>query len=855
MFGHDPYKVFASARRLFVRGQIVLALASAPVPSWAASTLPADPSVVDTLIHETLHHSMLLAATLGLILVLSLLGFMYVRLRASTRRTIEAKQQLKAAIENISDGFAIYDADDRLVMCNEQLRKMYPTIADRLVPGVKCADMARALYQSGALAPSFINSSEDQSVASLTCKTNDTEVQLRDGRWILHRDRRLPDGGKVGVRTDITEIKKRETRLQDSAARYRNMVERLPVPIYVHRDGVVLYANTATADILGFSSADDLIGKNVLDMIHPDHHKLAIRRQTQAQQNATPLGQVDMKYVRCDGATLYTESHISPALYDGKPALESILYDISARRRTERALMESEQRYRNLFELSPDAILVHDGGHILFANETAAQMLGAASDTSLFGTSIAQLFDAPTSANLLSVNGSAPNAAPRVLTCQLKRLNDEIFDAEIVVAHTHYHGQRVHQAVIRDITDRKRMDASIVQNAKLASLGRMAAGLAHELSQPLNIMRFAAEGGMLKMSKNTINDDQHARNYQLIQDQAERMASVMDNMRIFSRNDPGPMQAFDLTLAVHNISHLVRNPFRVDDVHIEWLGPASGIKTHGNAIQLEQVLLNLLNNARDSILDHRRQSNDDEPGRITIDCQASPKWDEAVVTVSDNGGGISPQDLERIFDPFYTTKDVGQGTGLGLALSHEIITAMAGTITAHNTDDGACFTIHLPLIEVTQPSLQPTADGTASAMNTPFDDITAQHDAIVMPASVRHILVVEDEVEAAAALANFLRDEGFKVSVAHNGREGLNTYRALRPDVVITDIRMPGMDGASLIQALRSERADLPIIAVTGHMGETEHLEVGPGLAPVKIMKKPVSLMAIYREIGDICAP
>jgi CheY-like chemotaxis protein len=291
----------------------------------------------------------------------------------------------------------------------------------------------------------------------------------------------------------------------------------------------------------------------------------------------------------------------------------------------------------------------------------------------------------------------------------------------------------------------------------------------------------------------------------------------------------------------------------VDDVHIELLGPVSGIKTHGNAIQLEQVLLNLLNNARDSILDHRLKSDDDEPGRITIECQVSPKWDEAIITVSDNGGGISPQDLERIFDPFYTTKDVGHGTGLGLALSHEIITAMAGTITAHNTDDGACFTIHLPLIEATQPGMQTVADGKTTPARAPFDDLAAQHDAVIMPASVRHILVVEDELEAARALANFLRDEGFRVSVAHNGRDGLKTYRALRPDIVITDIRMPGMDGASLIQALRSEQADLPIIAVTGHMGDTEQLDAGPGQTPVKIMKKPVSLMAIYREIGEIC--
>ncbi|HEY9164504.1 MAG TPA: PAS domain S-box protein, partial [Magnetovibrio sp.] len=367
---------------------IAKACTGALLASWTSPALALDAVNVAVNSDESLDHGILLATALGLLLALVLLGMLYVRLRRSNRRAIEAEQQLKLAIDNISDGFAIYNAEDRLVMCNEQLRLMYPAIADRLTPGVKCGDMARALSESGALAPNLEGLTVEQNVAKLTCGSGDTEVQLRDGRWILHRDRKLPDGGKVGVRTDITYIKKRESQLQDSAVRYRDMVERSPVPIFVHRDGVVLYANTATADILGYSAASDIIGKNILTLIHPDHHKLALRRQEQANKSVTPLGQVDMKFLRPDGTTIYTEVRVSPSLYDGRPALESILYDISARRRTERALMESEQRYRNLFELSPDAILVHDGNHVLFANDTAARMLGAENDTSLFGAAI-----------------------------------------------------------------------------------------------------------------------------------------------------------------------------------------------------------------------------------------------------------------------------------------------------------------------------------------------------------------------------------------------------------------------------------------------------------------------------------
>jgi len=183
---------------------------------------------------------------------------------------------------------------------------------------------------------------------------------------------------------------------------------------------------------------------------------------------------------------------------------------------------------------------------------------------------------------------------------------------------------------------------------------------------------------------------------------------------------------------------------------------------------------------------------------------------------------------------------------------------MSGTMTARNNSNGACFTVHLPLIEATQPTAQPTAEHIADDGNALLQPELAQMVATrtVAPTKkdLRHILVVEDEVEAARALADFLKDEGFQVTVAHNGREGLETYRAMRPDIVITDIRMPGMDGAELIRALRTERADLPIIAVTGHLPDTEEIDSGSGLTPVKIMKKPVSLMALYREIGEISA-
>lgn len=777
--------------------------------------------------------------------------FVTIRVQTSERRATQAEDYLKAAIENVAEGFVIYDEDERLVMCNERYRQMYSDIQDSLIPGTTFSDLAQAMIDAGMTPPSVDTPSDWQKNRIQQFRSDQGEfiTQYADGRWVLLRDRRLPDGGSVGIRTDITDIKNSEQALRDSERHHRDLVERAPVAIYVHRNQIILYANAMTAQMLGYESPNLLLGKNIFDLIHPDHHRLAETRMHSLQSGRSELPQVDMKFKRADGSAIYTEAQVAKIEFDGQPALESILRDITARRRTERALMESELRYRTLFELAPDAMLVHDGQHILFANAAAANMLGAPDERKLVGLEIRTIlpgdaddaiFDGLTSWDEL-------NGAPvSVSEARFKRLDQVVFDAEVVTAPTNYHGSAVYHAVIRDVTQRKQMDATMAQNAKLASLGSMAAGLAHELSQPLNIMRFAAEGGLLKMKRNKADDSLHEKNYSLIQDQAERMGTIMDSMRIFSRKDPGPITAFDITASARDIAHLLSNPFRIDGVSIDVKAPISGINVMGSPVQLEQVLLNLLKNARDSIVEHQEKTETSEPGQIEIHCNTRLGQGDAVITVSDNGGGIAPSDLRKIFDPFFTTKDVGKGTGLGLALSHEIIASMAGTLSAETTSQGARFTIALPLSETAvlsePPSLTDIQNLEAATMSAPM---TASKE--------RHILVVEDEVEAARAMADYLTEEGFLVTTANDGYTGLEAYREFTPDIVVTDIRMPGLSGPELIQELRHLNADLPIIAVTGHLGETENISTLAGSQPVDVLKKPVSLMELSRKIGDIC--
>ncbi|MBL4614380.1 MAG: PAS domain S-box protein [Magnetovibrio sp.] len=789
------------------------------------------------------------AAALAMGAFLTLLLVTY-RLQKSEARATEAEQHLKAAIDNVSEGFVIFDKNERLVMFNERYRDMYPAIADKLVPGITFTDMTQALIDS-KMAPECDESAkkwQQNRITQFRSEQGEFIAQYADGRWVLLRDRKLPNGGSVGIRTDITDIKTREFELLASERRQHDLVERAPVAIYVHHNQSIIYANTMTAHMLGYDSPDQLLGKSIYDLIHPDHHRLALNRYKKVTTSSAALPQIDMKFCRADGSVIYTEAQVSNIVFDGDPAQETILRDITSRRRTERALMESEMRYRTLFELAPDAMLVHDGQKILFANAAAAKLLGAPDERKLINLKLSTLVPAHADQNVLKAfttwqdTGTEPVSLSEA---RFVRLDNSFFDAEIVTAPTNYHGSAVYHAVIRDVTQRKLMDATMAQNAKLASLGSMAAGLAHELSQPLNIMRFTAEGGLLKIKRGTANMVQHKKNYGLIQDQAERMGAIMDSMRIFSRKDPGPMTAFDMALSIRNIVNMMRNPFRIDGVNIEVQAPVSGVKVLGGPIQLEQVLLNLLKNARDAIVEHLMSNPDGPTGQITIKCHPRLERGDAIITVSDNGSGIAPEDLRQIFDPFFTTKEVGKGTGLGLALSHEIIVSMSGTLSAQTTTEGACFTIALPLSD----------KSCANDAHDVSQQSRPQPNIIPNPTNVTNdlrVLAVEDEDEAARAMADYLTEEGFLVTTASDGHAGLEAYHEFHPDIVITDIRMPGISGAELIQALRKFDAELPIIAVTGHMGETESIEPFSTSAPIQVMKKPVSLAELSRKIGAI---
>lgn len=265
----------------------------------------------------------------------------------------------------------------------------------------------------------------------------------------------------------------------------------------------------------------------------------------------------------------------------------------------------------------------------------------------------------------------------------------------------------------RDITERKQLQEELVQASKLATLGTLAAGMAHEMSQPLNVIRIWAENALGRLREGALDPERLEKVLLLVSEQTERMGRIIDHMRTFSRRDDNGSEVFDPAACVGKAVDLVRHQYALENVAVELAVDADVAAVRGRPLQLEQVVVNLLSNARDAIVECRTRDGHGSPGRIDVAVRAAAEG--VAISVTDDGGGIPEHVLPRIFDPFFTTKEVGKGTGLGLSIGYGIIDAMRGRIEASNVQHpdggrGVRFTIALPATS-TAPINQEAAHG------------------------------------------------------------------------------------------------------------------------------------------------
>lgn len=348
--------------------------------------------------------------------------------------------------------------------------------------------------------------------------------------------------------------------------------------------------------------------------------------------------------------------------------------DVSA---AQSQLGASIRNYETLLSSLPLGVMgIDDNYRLRFCNDAMLAMIGDSAEASFrLRKHAEQLFERGqfVDEHTLTIEGRPPLS---LLLAMSSRKNDSGEEAGFWL-------------LVTDLTKQKEFDSQLLQTSKLAMLGEMSTGMAHELNQPLNIIKLAVSNMTNSINKGRANNESMMNRIQRIDSAVDRAATIIDHMRAFGRVAGEDFAAFSVSASIAAASDLVNEPMKANGITLTVdLEPQARVL--GNTIQFEQVLINMINNARDSILSIGTE------GRIVVGQILDAET--VTVTIEDTGGGIPVDALPHIFEPFYTTKPVGKGTGLGGSISYGIIQDMQGSIWAENIMGGARISIRLPLV-------------------------------------------------------------------------------------------------------------------------------------------------------------
>lgn len=583
--------------------------------------------------------------------------------KSEEQARLASESRLRDALESISEGFALWDADDRLVLCNRHYRDFYPAGAALLEP-----------VGGGPPAPRRPGLRGGADCGRVR------EERLPDGRWLLASERTTNEGGMVAVRTDITERKRIERLIRRSRATFQAMLDAVDETIaMVNADRILLAINRAGAEELD-SRPDRLVGRSLQELFDTEAGN-AVGELIDAVLATASMRHGELSWrERC----LELSVHPVPG-DDGSPvAVSLVARDISDRKRAEAAL----GKLARAVEQSPAVAIMTDAeGRIDHVNPKFAEMTGYAAEEVIGENARAFLF---------GIDGEATAARlwPAIRSGQAwtgqirnrRKDGSEYWAASTVSPVTAANGSVTHVLGLQeDITARiiaeeeaREHQRLLTRYMRIATMGEMAATLAHEVNQPIAAMVNYCQGALCQLASGTWDLKDLAEALNEACREAERAGSIIRNVAGFVRQTPDERTAADVNAIVQSVAELAGIEFKRRGVALE-LDLAAGLPVATvNVVEIEQVLLNLLRNAMDAA--------DTPEGRRRVRVRTALLGDALEISVDDTGPGFSQEAAERAFAPFYTSKP--GGIGMGLAVCRSIIDSYGGQIRATNAPGG-----------------------------------------------------------------------------------------------------------------------------------------------------------------------
>ena len=615
----------------------------------------------------------------------------------------------------------------------------------------------------------------------MTGARTECEICLRDRSVRLVSTTAAPDGFLTAL-IDLTERKKTERSLRRHEARLAAIMQTGPDAILaIDEDGVISDVSCAAASMFGFASTDQLAGRKIellmdsAEMAHETERFETMGRRR--DRSAFPL-----------------EVRAGDAHFAGQPFRVLFLRDLTTLRENERRLEEALTRFHLLAEQIEDAFYIIDArcGRALYLSPAFRKVFGRSSMKNM--EERLAFVHADDRAKVEEAYENFERGDPFDVEYRI-----EFPDNQIRVIHDRAFFVQEHgliTGVARDITDERRLEEQLVRAQKLEAVGTLAAGIAHDFNNLLMGL-----GGCAQVALRKLTSTDPARNsIEQIVEASKRGVTLTRQLLEFTRKRSSRPEPIELDLVVNDAKRLL-DSMLLDDVAVEVETDASA-RVLADPGELEQILINLAKNAQDAMPDggtltlktRLEELSGQRAQRLGL-CEGT----FAVLTVRDTGTGMDEATMSRIFEPFFSTKDIGEGTGLGLATTFGIVRRLSGHIDVDSRPDaGTTFTIRLPVTDhqrITTDDLlfEPTPEGT--------------------------ILVVEDERIVRIAARASLEELGYEVVTANGAAEAERIVEQIadRLEAVLIDVMMPGRSGNELAHALRERRAELRILFMSAH--------------------------------------
>ena len=645
------------------------------------------------------------------------------------------------------------------------------------------------------------------------------------------------------------------TQQRENEARFTELFETLQEGVYVTtQDGRLTDVNPAMALMLGCEGREDLLGRPLSELFQqPDEWE---SQQRQMAYSGILQGR-EVALRRRDGSTV-TCLQNSALIRDtgGRVSRQQGTFvDIGERRLMEHRLHQQQEFARRLIDCFPDLVVALDrDGRCTFVSPRAQELLGYAPGE-LVGHRLAEYLDPRDRAELMGrlegIRDEAGGEAGGAIDVLVERRNGETRLFRTTASPLASQSGETEGMIVsmRDITDSKRIEQQLIQSERLAAMGQMIAGVAHELNNPLTAVL-----GVTEMLRDSGKDDTERRQLELAYGQARRAAQIVQSLLSFARPPHPRKTRLHLSDIIERSLQFHERSLRANHITVDFVPKADLAAVLGDASQLTQVFLNLIVNAEQAIREVRDHG--------TLRIRLATLGDRVVATFQDDGAGIRRDILSKIFDPFFTTKRPGRGTGLGLSICLAILREHNGQIEPQSlADGGTVFTVSLPVAKGSELALA----------ESPILRKDPEHAGSLAGCS---LLVVDDEEGIREMVRDGLVARGVRVEVASSGEEALCLMESRSYDAVLCDLNLKSVAPAAisgqelyarvtrlaagitpgratrLVTGVPEEHKPL-FIFMTGDLAEQTTVEDSTG-AEVRTLQKPFRISELATLLTEV---